>query len=86
MSSGRAKKQRRELRRLQSRQSTDPNVVQPEEFRQLFGGEGVEPITESLIRELVSRGKSESDVRAFARLGFQYSRPRDSFLSPLERL
>lgn len=80
MSSGKAKKRKRMLRRMS--QNNEP--VNDATLRQVFCDAGSEEITEDLIRELTARGWPGSDIREFARMGARYSRPRDSFIFPPE--
>jgi hypothetical protein len=61
------------------------DVGQDEEIGQIFFGEGLEPVTEELIAELVGAGKFGGDVAVIRKLaadGYRYSRSRDSFILP----
>lgn len=49
-------------------------------FRQLFLGEGCEPITETLAVELVAAGHTHEQVEQARSAGAMYCRPRDTFL------
>lgn len=52
-------------------------------LRQIFLGEGLEPLTDELIIELVEFQKMpEKDLLEFRKLGAQYSRPRNSIVFP----
>ncbi len=56
----------------------------PKEFRELFLGDGAEPVTDELINELVDNGWSEVELRRYQQEGAIYSRPRNSMLYPPE--
>jgi len=62
------------------RKIDDP--VGDEAIQQLFFGKDNEAITEQVIHELVSKGWPEKDVLQFAKEGFTYCRPRNSFIEP----
>lgn len=73
------KKQKREER---SREAF--NMKLSKDIRQIFLGEDCEPITEELISELSSQGYNGEELKFFKANGFQYCRPRDSFIQPME--
>jgi len=50
------------------------------DFRQIFMGEDCEPITAKLFVELLKKGITEKDLKFFITEGFNYCRPRNSFL------
>jgi hypothetical protein len=54
------------------------------DFRQVFMGEGAEPLCECVIQESVSKGWPENDLRQMQKEGAFYSRPRNSILFPPE--
>lgn len=52
-----------------------------EDIARVFGGKDNEPITDELIKELVSSTKfEEKDLRWFQEEGYTYCRPRNSFI------
>jgi len=53
-------------------------------IRQVFDKEGQEPLTDTVIAELVARGWPEGDLREMAAEGASYSRIRDSIIYPPE--
>jgi hypothetical protein len=63
--------------------STD-DLAEDDVSRHVFLGEGNEPLTEDLIKELVQKGWPEADLREFARGGAEYCRPRKSIVYPPE--
>ena len=53
-------------------------------LRQVFLGEGLEPLTDDLINELVEiQRMPKKDLLEFRKKGAQYSRPRNSIVFPL---
>lgn len=53
-------------------------------LRQVFLGEGLEPLTDDLINELVEiQRMPKKDLFEFRKKGAQYSRPRNSIVFPL---
>jgi len=52
--------------------------------RQLFLGEGTEPLTNELIEELVLKGWKKSDLLYHRQRGGMYSRPRNTVFYPPE--
>jgi hypothetical protein len=60
----------------------DPFRYSPE-VRQLFLGEGLEPLTDALIDELVAVGWAKERLIEARDQGMSYSRPRNSFITPL---
>jgi len=59
-------------------------LVDDKTFRQVFLGEGLEPLTNELIDELVRVQKMpKKDLLKFQKQGAQYSRPRNSIVFPL---
>jgi hypothetical protein len=55
-----------------------------QDVRQIFFGEGTEPITDELIKELVEKGFPRNDLLYLKNEGAMYSRPRNSFIFPPE--
>ena len=55
-----------------------------ETVRTVFGGEGLEPITEEVIADLAKLGWPEQDLRWAAKRGARYSRQRHSVVFPPE--
>lgn len=51
--------------------------------RQTIFGEGAEVITDTLVEELVQRGRTRESVEQFRAQGMTYSRPRNTFLGPV---
>jgi len=51
--------------------------------RQIFGGEGQEPLTDALIDELVAEGMPRHDLQYARSQGAVYCRPRSSLVFPL---
>ena len=66
-----------------ARKAGEAKTVQ--DVREIFGGEGQEPLTEELIKQLVSDGWDEKQVRDMAKMGGVYSRPRNTIILPGER-
>jgi hypothetical protein len=67
----------------------DTDDLQEEEdfdMQTVFKGQGTEDLTEDLITQLVAQGFPEKDLREMKAKGFKYSRPRNSFVSPPERI
>ena len=54
--------------------------VADKDFRQIFLGEDCEPIGARLFVELLKSGVDENELKFFVSHGFQYCRPRNSFL------
>ena len=52
-------------------------------MRQIFLGEGLETLTDALIDELVSAGWAKERLIEARDQGMSYSRPRNSFITPL---
>ena len=60
----------------------DPYRYTPE-MRQIFLGEGLEPITDALIDELVQAGWTRERLIEARELGHSYSRPRNTILTQI---
>ena len=56
----------------------------PKKLRQVFGGEGTEPLTDELIEKLVKKGWEREQLLYHRSNGGVYSIPRDSVLYPPE--
>jgi hypothetical protein len=52
------------------------------EVQEIFFGLGSEPLTDQVIKELVSRGWPESELKRMQASGYIYNRNRDSLLAP----
>src|SRR5262249_44859030 len=63
-------------------QLADPYRFTPD-VRQLFLGEGLEPITDTLIDELVAAGWTRERLIEARDLGHSYSRPRNSLITQI---
>lgn len=56
-------------------------MVKKRDLERIFGGRDNEPITEELIKELLSSTEfTEKEMRFFQKQGCTYCRPRNSFV------
>ena len=78
---GKGKRLKTDKKKLLDANNSDFNH---QNFRQVFMGEGAEPLCECVIQELVSKGWPENDLRQMQKEGAFYSRYRNSILFPPE--
>jgi hypothetical protein len=76
-------KRRREAK-MAAKMSQMPQQSSGDGFDQIFLGQGTEPLTDELIRELVAKGWQEQELRSMKETGAMYSRPRNSLIFPTE--
>ena len=84
--SGRKEKAKRRLARAKATYPKPPRADSMRDVRQLFDGEGWEPVTEELKHELEVKGMPLTDeqYRCYKEEGAVYCRPRNSFIFPDE--
>ncbi len=64
-------------------EGTEDQFRFPPDVRQIFLGEGQEPLTDALVDELVSKGWPRDRLEDARRQGMSYSRPRNSMITPI---